>query len=119
MKKINLAEKFAQIQDHWHPRVVAQLNGQDVRLTKIEGSFDWHAHEHEDEFFLIVAGSMRMQLRDSTIELTAGEILVVPAGVEHRPFAESECQILLFEPSSTVNTGSSQTERTLSELEWL
>ena len=110
MKKINLAEKFALIQDQWRPRIVAELNGQHIRLAKIQGDFDWHAHEDEDECFLIVAGSMRLELRDDVVELGQGEIFVVPAGVEHRPSADEECQVLLFEPANTVNTGSSKTE---------
>ena len=118
MKKINLAEKFKLIDQHWSPRILAELNGQHVKIAKIMGSFDWHHHEHEDELFLIIDGHLRMELKaadgtESSVELKPGEIFVVPRGVEHRPVAEEETQILMFEPMGTLNTGNIQSERTV------
>ena len=103
--RISLAEKFAAFSDHWHPRVVAELNGQQVKLTKFRGEFVWHQHEHEDELFLVHRGSFRMEFRDRVVELRAGDMLVVPRGVEHRPVADEEVEVLLFEPAATKNTG--------------
>lgn len=103
--RINLAEKFAQISEHWRPRVVAELNGQEVKLVKVQGEFTWHHHEHEDELFLVIAGALRIEFRDGVVELGPGECCVVPRGVEHRPVADHECQMLLFEPSGVRNTG--------------
>jgi mannose-6-phosphate isomerase-like protein (cupin superfamily) len=119
MERVNLAEKFARFQDHWRPRVVGELNGQQVRLAKFQGEFVWHHHEHEDELFLVVRGSFRMEFRDRVVELSEGEFLIVPRGVEHRPVAEREVEVLLFEPASTVNTGSAGGERTVPDLERL
>jgi mannose-6-phosphate isomerase-like protein (cupin superfamily) len=116
MNKVNLAEKFAQIQDHWNPRVAGELNGQQVKLVKFQGEFVWHHHDHEDELFLVVAGRFRMEFRDRVVELQAGEFLIVPRGVEHRPVAEEEVQVLLFEPATTLNTGNVTNERTVREL---
>ncbi len=113
MEKVNLAEKLALFDEPWQPRIVAELNGQHVKLAKIRGPFVWHHHDGEDELFLVVRGSFRMELRDRTIELAEGDMLVVPRGVEHRPVAEQECHILLFEPAGTVNTGSAGGERTV------
>lgn len=117
MNKINLAEKFSRIHEPWSPKVVADLNGQQVKLAKIEGTFDWHHHEAEDELFYVVDGRLRMDFRDRTVWLEAGEMLVVPRGVEHRPHADVETQILMFEPASTLNTGNLRTERTVEEPE--
>jgi mannose-6-phosphate isomerase-like protein (cupin superfamily) len=111
--KISLAEKFAAIHDQWNPRVVGELNGQQVKLVKLRGAFVWHHHEHEDELFLVHRGSFRMEFRDRTVELSAGDILIVPRGVEHRPVAEHEVEVLLFEPSTTLNTGNLVNERTI------
>lgn len=105
MSKVSLAERFAGITDHWSPEVVAELNGQQVKLVKFAGEFRWHRHSTEDELFLVVSGEMRIELRDTSVELSAGEFFVVPHGVEHRPVAESEVEVLLFEPASTVRTG--------------
>jgi mannose-6-phosphate isomerase-like protein (cupin superfamily) len=116
MQKVNLAEKFALIHDHWNPRVAGELNGQQVKLVKFQGEFVWHHHDHEDELFLVVAGRFRMEFRDRVVDLEAGEFLVVPRGVEHRPVAEQEVQVLLFEPVSTLNTGNVTNERTVREL---
>ena len=111
--KLSLAEKFAAIHDQWNPRVVGELNGQQVKLVKLRGAFVWHHHEHEDELFLVHRGSFRMEFRDRTVELTAGDILIVPRGVEHRPVADAEVEVLLFEPSTTLNTGNLVNERTI------
>jgi mannose-6-phosphate isomerase-like protein (cupin superfamily) len=111
--KLSLAEKFAAIHDQWNPRVVGELNGQQVKLVKLRGAFVWHHHENEDELFLVHRGSFRMEFRDRTVELNAGDILIVPHGVEHRPVADAEVEVLLFEPSTTLNTGNLVNERTI------
>lgn len=115
MEKVKLAEKFAQFAEPWQPRVVAELNGQQVKLVKLAGPFVWHHHEHEDELFLVVRGRFRMELRDRVIELEPGEFLVVPRGVEHRPVADEEAEVLLFEPAGTLNTGNVRDARTVEE----
>ena len=117
MEKINLAEKLALIQDHWNPRVVADLNGQQVKLVKLQGTFVWHHHEEEDELFLVVNGRLRMDFRDRDVWLGPGEMIVVPHGVEHCPHADDEVAVLLFEPASTLNTGNIRNERTVEQLE--
>ena len=120
IEKVNLAEKFALIPDHWNPRIAGDLNGQQVKLAKFKGAFDWHHHEHEDELFLVVKGSFAMEFRDRTITLHPGEFLIVPRGVEHRPVAQDEAEVLLFEPASTLNTGNlADSERTRTNLERL
>lgn len=103
--KVNLAAKLAQISEHWRPKVVAALNGQEVKLVKFQGTFPWHHHEAEDELFLALEGRFRIEFRDGAVPLEPGEFLVVPRGVEHRPVAESEVSVLLFEPVETRNTG--------------
>jgi mannose-6-phosphate isomerase-like protein (cupin superfamily) len=117
--KVDLAESFARFTDHWNPRIAGELNGQQVKLVKFQGEFVWHSHEHEDELFLVVAGAFCMEFRDHNVELTAGQFLIVPRGVEHRPVAAAEVQVLLFEPSSTVNTGAVRESRTRDHLERL
>lgn len=117
MEKVNLQEKLASFSDHWNPRIVAELNGQHVKLVKFQGPFVWHHHDDEDELFLVVKGRFRMEYRDRDVWLEEGEFLVVPRGVEHRPVAEEEVQVLLFEPASTVNTGNVEEERTRRELQ--
>jgi mannose-6-phosphate isomerase-like protein (cupin superfamily) len=118
-KKINLDDKFGRFHDHWHPRIAAELNGQHVKLAKLEGDFIWHQHEDEDELFLVVRGRLRLEFRDGAVELEPGEMLVVPRGVEHRPVAEEEVHVVVFEPVGTVNTGNTDNERTLRELDWV
>jgi mannose-6-phosphate isomerase-like protein (cupin superfamily) len=113
--KINLAEKFAQFAEHWSPKIVAELNGQHVKLVKFQGEFVWHAHEREDELFYVVRGSFRLEFRDRAVELNEGEMIVVPRGVEHRPVAANEVCVLLFEPASTVNTGNNSGARTVAQ----
>lgn len=110
MKKVNLAQKLAMFHDHWNPRIVGELNGQHVKLVKFKGEFVWHKHDHEDEMFLVVSGQFRMELQDqAAIDLGEGEFLVVPRGVMHRPVAEEEVSVLLFEPAGTLNTGDAAT----------
>jgi mannose-6-phosphate isomerase-like protein (cupin superfamily) len=119
LRKVNLEEKFGRFSDCWNPRIVGELNGQHVKLVKLHGEFDWHRHEHEDELFLVVKGAMTMQLRGGDVRLEAGEMLIVPRGVEHRPCAEEEAHVLLFEPAGTLNTGDVRTAKTREVLEFL
>jgi mannose-6-phosphate isomerase-like protein (cupin superfamily) len=119
MDKFNLDEKLGRIHDTWNPRVVAELNGQHVKLVKLQGAFVWHAHQQEDEMFLVLHGRMRMELRDAIVELGEGDAFVVPRGVEHRPVTEEGASVLLFEPASTINTGDVRNERTREVLERL
>lgn len=117
MNKVNLAEKLALFDEHWTPKIVGELNDQHVKLAKFRGDFVWHRHEHEDELFLVLKGRFRMDFRDREVWLEAGEFLIVPRGVEHKPFAEEEVHIMLFEPAGTLNTGTAGGERTRAELE--
>jgi len=119
MHRINLAEKLALFSTPWDPKIIAELNGQHVKLAKIQGEFVWHHHAHEDELFLVVRGQFRMEFRDRSVELREGDLLVVPRGVEHRPVAERECSILLFEPAGTVNTGNAGGALTRDRLGWI
>ncbi len=117
--KVNLAEKFSKFSEQWSPKIVGELNGQMVKLVKFKGPFTWHHHENEDELFLVVKGSFVMELRDKYIELKEGEFIIIPLGVEHRPNAAEEAEVLLFEPGSTLNTGNKLNEFTKKELEKL
>lgn len=117
MHKVNVLEKFAQVTDHWNPRIVGELNNQHVKLVKFQGPFTWHHHEQEDELFYVIKGSFIMELRDKNIELTAGDFLVVPKGVEHRPNAAEEVWVMLFEPATTLNTGNTENDFTKTQLE--
>ncbi|MBO6575074.1 MAG: cupin domain-containing protein [Rhodothermales bacterium] len=119
MKRVRLSEKFAQFDDQWSPRIVAALNGQHVKLAKIEGAFVWHCHPDADELFLVVRGAMEMHLRDGVVHLEAGDLFVVPRGTEHRPVAEREAEILLVEPAGTVNTGTAGGDRTVNDPAWI
>jgi mannose-6-phosphate isomerase-like protein (cupin superfamily) len=130
MDKINLQQKLSLIKDHWNPRILAELNGQYVKLVKFKGPFTWHHHEAEDEMFLVVKGRFRMEFREPSddssepgkqrdVWLEEGEFIVVPRGVEHRPVAEEEAEVLLFEPASTLNTGNVRDDFTVSKLDWL
>jgi len=130
MDKINLLQKFSLINDHWNPRIVGELNGQYLKLVKFQGPFTWHHHENEDEMFLVVKGRFRMEFRDSAGDANAsvedkeiwieeGEFCIVPRGMEHRPVADEECQVLLFEPATTLNTGNVQDEFTVPVLNWI
>jgi mannose-6-phosphate isomerase-like protein (cupin superfamily) len=116
---VNLAAGFATFTEHWSPRIAADLNGQQVKLVKFQGAFVWHSHEHEDEMFLVHKGSFTMEFRDRSVVLNAGDFLVVPRGVEHRPVAAEEVEVVLFEPASTLNTGNTRNERTVEQLQRL
>ena len=115
--KVNLAEKLSLFDEHWSPKVVGELNGQHVKLVKLLGDFVWHHHDDEDELFLVVKGRFRMEYRDREEWIGEGEFVVVPRGVEHRPVAEEEAHVMLFEPASTVNTGNADGEMTVAELD--
>ena len=117
MQKVNLAEKLSQFSDYFNPRVAGELNGQQVKLVKFQGEFVWHHHDTEDELFYVVKGSFDMHLRDKIITISEGEFLIVPHGVEHKPVAEKEVEIMLFEPASTLNTGNIENELTKKELD--
>ena len=117
LEKVNLKEKFAQFTDYWHPRLAGELNGQHVKLAKLKGEFIWHQHDQEDELFFVVAGQLKIELRNQTVILEPGEFIVIPRGIEHRPVAENEVQVLLFEPASTLNTGNQRSELTRDTLE--
>ena len=119
LDKVTLTEKFARFSDYWSPKVVGELNGQQVKLAKLLGAFDWHHHEAEDELFLVHRGRLRMEFRDRVVELDAGDFLIVPRGVEHRPVADAEVEVVLFEPATTLNTGTVRTERTVEVLDRL
>lgn len=117
MEKINLFEKFNLFNEHWQPKVVAELNGQAVKLVKVKGEFVWHHHDNEDELFHVVKGTLIMKFRDRDVVLNEGEMIVVPRGIEHKPVAEEEVWLMLFEPNSTLNTGNVENERTVKKLE--
>lgn len=117
MDAIDIAAKLATFTEHWKPKIVGELNGQEVKLAKFRGAFVWHHHEHEDELFLVIDGRFRMELRDRSIDLEAGQFLIVPRGVEHRPVADEEVSILLFEPAGTLNTGNVRSARTVEQLD--
>jgi mannose-6-phosphate isomerase-like protein (cupin superfamily) len=119
MNRITLADKLALFSSHWDPKIIAELNGQHVKLAKIQGEFVWHHHTHEDELFLVLRGSFDMHYRDRVVTLREGDLIVVPRGIEHRPVAEHECSILLFEPASTVNTGNAGGALTREKLGWI
>ena len=117
---VNLPEKFGQFTERWQPKIVAELNGQHVKIARIAGEFEWHAHEQEDELFMVVRGVLRLKFRDGEAVLNEGELIVVPHGVEHLPVAETEeTWIMMFEPASTLNTGNVTSERTVAQLERL
>lgn len=105
MPKVNLAEKLSLFSDQWAPRSIAQLNDYEVKLVKVQGDFVWHSHAETDELFLVLRGKLRIDLRDGAVELGPGELYVVPRGVEHKPFAADECEMMLIEPRGVVNTG--------------
>ena len=117
MEKVNISEKLSTFVDYFNPRIVGELNGQQVKLVKFRGEFIWHHHDNEDELFYVVKGSFDMHMRDKTVTVNAGEFLIMPRGVEHKPVAEEEVEILLFEPATTLNTGNIENERTVKELE--
>ena len=116
---VNLADKFSLIKDQWDPKIIAQLNDYHLKIARIQGEFVWHSHPETDEVFLVVDGMLTIQLHDGDLHLATGELCVIPKGVEHKPAAEKECQILMVEPAGTLNTGDSEGERTIEETEWI
>ena len=116
LDKVNLAAAFARFSDHWSPKIAGEINDSHVKLVKLKGEFVWHHHEHEDELFLVVKGRLLMRFRDRDVWLEPGEFIIVPKGVEHLPVAPDECEVLLLEPKTTLNTGNVVNERTVSEL---
>lgn len=119
MDKVNLAEKLARVNEYWSPKIVGELNGQQVKLVKFMGEFVWHHHDEEDELFYVVKGRFRMEFRDRSVDVAAGEFLIVPRRMEHRPVAEHEVEVMLFEPATTLNTGNVRNDRTVEVLERL
>jgi len=121
LKKINLAEKFDLFGDYWSPRIIGELNGQYIKLAKLKGEIVWHAHEDEDEFFQVIKGSIVIHLRDQSISLNEGECFIVPKGVEHKPEALEEAQVMLFEPKATAHTGTTKSKLTVDveSQEWI
>jgi len=117
IEKVNVAQKLALFDEHWSPKIVGELNGQHIKLVKFLGEFVWHHHDDEDEMFLVVDGRFKMEFRDRAVWLEEGEFIVVPRGIEHRPVAEREVSVMLFEPASTLNTGNVTDEMTVAELD--
>jgi mannose-6-phosphate isomerase-like protein (cupin superfamily) len=115
--KVNLRDAFAQIDEAWHPRIAGDVNDMQVKLAKMRGEFIWHQHDHEDELFLVVKGTMRMRFRDRDVRVEPGEFLIVPRGTEHLPVGEDDCEVVLFEPRTTLNTGNVVNERTIAALD--
>lgn len=118
IEKINLAQKFSLFHEPWSPRIVAEMNDSYLKLARLHGEFVWHHHDAEDELFLVIQGELTIHLREQDLHLSPGELVVIPKGVEHKPFAENEVQVLLLEPKSTLNTGNVQNERTV-EAQWI
>jgi len=119
MQKINFDEKFAAFSDHWSPKVIAEMNDYQFKLVKVQGEFVWHHHADTDEAFIVIEGSMKIEFEDRTVELHAGEMCVVPKGVEHRPVAENECKIMIIEPRGVVNTGNVDGDLTADNDVWI
>jgi mannose-6-phosphate isomerase-like protein (cupin superfamily) len=117
MDKVNVIGKLSLFSDHWNPRIAGELNGQHVKLVKFQGAFVWHKHDQEDELFYVIKGAFTMEFRDKTVELKENEFIIVPRGVEHRPVAENEVSVMLFEPATTLNTGDVQNELTKDSLQ--
>jgi mannose-6-phosphate isomerase-like protein (cupin superfamily) len=116
---INLKDKLAKFSDHWSPRIVAQMNDYHFKLVKFQGEFVWHCHDNTDEVFIVLYGDMSIAFRDGSINLKAGEMFVVPKGVEHKPFAKKECKAMLVEPAGTINTGHTRSEMTADDNMWI
>jgi len=119
MDKINLKDKLSMFSDHWSPKIITEMNDYQIKLVKIKGDFVWHNHEDTDELFFVIKGKMYIEFKDKTIELNEGEMYVVPKGVEHKPYAENECEIMLVEPRGVVNTGNTEGELTASNDVWI
>ena len=119
MKKINLEEKFALFNEHWTPKIISELNDYQIKIVKVEGDFVWHDHSETDEFFLVIEGTLFIEFEGETMELNAGELYVVPKGVQHRPYALEECKVMLIEPRGVVNTGEAESDLTASNNVWI
>ena len=119
MKKINLEDKLSKFSEHWSPKVIAEMNDYQFKLVKIEGEFVWHDHPDTDEVFIVIEGTMKIEFEDRTIELREGEMLVIPKGVRHKPYAEAECKVMLVEPRGVVNTGDTGDELTADNDVWV
>lgn len=119
MKKINLEEKFALFNEHWTPKIISELNDYQIKIVKVEGDFVWHDHSNTDEFFLVIEGTLFIEFEEETMELTTGELYVVPKGVQHRPYALEECKVMLIEPRGVVNTGEAESDLTASNDVWI
>ena len=119
MKKINISQKLAKFKDHWNPRIIGELNQQHVKIAKLKGEFIWHKHDDEDEMFLVLKGTLKIAFRDRTETIKENEIIIVPKGVEHKPIADQEVSIMLFEPATTIKTGDLDNARTRKNLEYL
>ena len=118
-EKINLLEKFEHVTDYWSPKIIEQMNDYHFKLAKFKGEFTWHDHKETDEVFFVVEGEMSIEFRDRTVTLKAGELIVVPKGVEHKPVSEEECKVMLIEPAGTVNTGEVENDQTVAEIDWI
>ena len=119
MKKINLEQKFSLFNEHWTPKIIAELNDYQIKIVKVEGDFVWHDHSDTDEFFFVIEGTLFIEFESETMELDAGELYVVPKGVQHRPFAHDECKVMLIEPRGVVNTGEASSDLTASNDVWI
>ncbi len=119
VNKVNLAEKFALFSEHWTPKIIAELNDYQIKIVKVVGDFVWHDHSDTDEFFLVIEGTLFIEFEDETMELNAGELYVVPKGVQHRPYALEECKVMLIEPRGVVNTGEEESDLTASNDVWI
>ena len=119
MKKINLKEKFSKFSDHWSPKVIAEMNDYQFKLVKIQGEFIWHNHNDTDETFIVIEGEMKIEFENETLELNEGDMFVVPKGVEHKPWAENECKVMIIEPRGVLNTGNSKGDLTASNDVWI
>ena len=119
MKKINLEDKLSKFSEHWSPKVIAEMNDYQFKLAKIEGEFVWHEHPDTDEVFIVIEGTMQIEFEDRTIELSEGEMLIVPKGVRHKPYAEAECKVMLVEPRGVVNTGDAEGDLTAPNDDWI
>lgn len=119
VNKVNLAEKFALFSEHWTPKIITELNDYQIKIVKVVGDFVWHDHSDTDEFFLVIEGTLFIEFEDETMELNAGELYVVPKGVQHRPYALEECKVMLIEPRGVVNTGEAESDLTASNDVWI
>jgi len=117
MEKVNIADKLSLFNEHWNPKIVGELNGQHVKLAKLKGNFVWHKHDHEDEMFYVLDGHLKIEFRERTVELSKNEFIIIPKGTEHRPVANEEVSVMLFEPATALNTGNAQSDFTKENLE--